>query len=36
MYKKGLALFEAIGSERMIDIMRTMLTNLETKKKQSL
>jgi len=29
-----LNLFEAIGSEHMIEIMRTMLTNLEMKKKQ--
>jgi tetratricopeptide (TPR) repeat protein len=34
MYNKGLNLFEAIGSERMIEIMRTMLTNLKMKKKQ--
>jgi len=33
MYKKGLALFSAIGSERMIEIMKTMLTNLKMKKK---
>ena len=32
MYKKGLALFEAIGSERMIEIMQTMLTNLKNRK----
>jgi hypothetical protein len=33
MYKKGLALFEAIGSQQMIEIMRTMLVNLKKKKK---
>ena len=34
MYNKALNLFEAIGSERMIEIMRTMLKNLKMKKKQ--
>jgi len=34
MYKKGLELFIAIGSEHMIEIMRTMLTNLKRKRKQ--
>ena len=34
MYKKGLELFKAIGSEHMIEIMRTMLTNLKMRKKQ--
>ena len=32
LYNKGLNLFEAIGSEHMIEIMRTMLTNLKMKK----
>ncbi|MGW8325580.1 MAG: tetratricopeptide repeat protein, partial [Desulfobacterales bacterium] len=34
MYNKSLKLFEAIGSERMIGIVRTMLANLKMKKKQ--
>lgn len=34
MYIKGLKLSVAIGSEPMIEIMRTMLTNLKMKKKQ--
>ena len=34
MYNKGLKLFEDIGSERMIEIMKTMLTNLKMKKKE--
>ena len=35
MYKKGLLLAQAIGSSRLIDIMRTMLINLHKRKKET-